>query len=129
VFPAFALVLFSLFRDTGPGVRWTLYPPLSGFTHGTRLDFLIFGLHVRGSRSIIGSINMSTTIWGLRNESMLLSRISIFVWGVGVTLFLLLLSVPVLAGALSILIMDRHFNSSFFDYSAGGNPILYQHLF
>jgi len=93
------------------------------------VDSLILGLHCAGISSILGAINFLVTIRTLRCVGVTPATASLFVWCMGVTVFLLLLRLPVLAGALTMLIFDRHFNSRFFNSVGGGNPLVYQHLF
>lgn len=65
----------------------------------------------------------------MRGAHQRIDRLPIFVWAILVTAFLLLLSIPVLAGALTMLLTDRHFGTTFFDPAGGGDPVLYMHLF
>jgi len=125
----FILVVSSIIR-IGAGLGWTMYPPLSRVGHVThRVDFAIFSLHLAGLSSIIGSINIITTVMIRRFGGINLIRIRLYLWRILVTLILLLLSLPVLAGAITILLIDRNFNTTFFDPVGGGDPVLFQHLF
>lgn len=129
--PALALTLLAFCVESGPGTGWTIYPPLSrNIAHsGPSIDLAIFALHLAGLSSILGSINFLVTIKNRRHSGLTLPRAPLFVWSILVTTFLLVLAVPVLAGALTILLIDRNFNTSFFDPTGGGDPVLFQHLF
>lgn len=126
---AATLLILSLFMPGGgPAAGWTLYPPLST-QGGIGMDFTILAIHLLGISSILGSINIISTILNMRAPGMNLMKMPMFVWSWLITAFLLIAAIPVLAGAVTMLLTDRHFGTSFFDASGGGDPVLFQHIF
>ena len=123
----FVLELFGV-GDGALATGWTFYAPLS-VQGGIGVDFAIFAVHLLGISSIMGSINIIVTIFNMRAPGMTLMKMPLFVWGWLVTAFLLVITLPVLAGAVTMLLTDRHFGTHFFSAAGGGDPILFQHLF
>lgn len=124
-------ILGSFLVETGAGTGWTIYPPLSRFLghSSSRMDIVIFRLHLAGVRSIAGAINFLCTMNNLKRSGLRWFNIPLFLARVWVTAFLLVLRLPVLAGGITILLFDRNLNTSFFDPLGGGDPVLFQHLF
>ena len=114
--------------QTGSGIGWVLYAPLSTSEQGISTDFAIFAVHLSGASSILGAANMITTFLNMRAPGMRLMKVPLFPWSIFATAWMILLSLPVLAGAITMLLTDRNFGTGFFQPEYGGDPLLYQHL-
>ncbi|MEK7737127.1 MAG: cytochrome c oxidase subunit 1, partial [Pseudomonadota bacterium] len=127
--PASMLLVASLFVPGGaPAAGWTLYPPLS-VQLGMGMDLAIFAVHILGISSILGSINIITTILNLRAPGMTMMKLPMFAWTWLITAYLIIAVMPVFAGSVTMLLTDRHFGTSFFSAAGGGDPVLFQHIF
>jgi cytochrome c oxidase subunit 1 len=137
------LTWFASFFIPGSAAQagWTSYSPLASTipTHGQA--FLLIGLVLLITSSLLGAVNFIATIIQLRAPGMTWMRLPFFVWAQFVTGFLLLLAFPPLEAAGIMQLMDNLFHTSFFlptglavggnlaDISGGGSPLLWQHLF
>ena len=126
---AFSLLLMSFFLPGGaPAGGWTMYPPLM-LQGGYNVAFVVFAVHMMGVSSIMGAINIIATVLNMRAPGMDLLKMPIFCWTWLITAFLLIAVMPVLAGAVTMLLTDKFFGTSFFNAAGGGDPVMYQHIF
>jgi cytochrome c oxidase subunit 1 len=126
---AASLLIGSFFVPGGASAGgWTMYAPLF-LQGGISNDMTIFAVHILGISSIMGAINIVTTILNLRAPGMTLMKMPLFVWTWLITAYLLIAVMPVLAGAVTMLLTDRHFGTSFFNAAGGGDPVMFQHIF
>jgi cytochrome c oxidase subunit 1 len=124
------MLLSTLFMEGGgPAFGWTFYAPLSTTFAPASTDFFIFAIHMLGFSSIMGAINIIATVLNMRAPGMTLMKMPLFVWTWFITAFLLIAVMPVLAGAVTMMLTDRNFGTSFFDAAGGGDPVLFQHVF
>jgi cytochrome c oxidase subunit 1 len=121
----------SWFLGGGADGGWFMYAPNSSvlFSPSHGVDFWVLGLQITGIASLTGAINLIVTILNMRAPGMSLMRMPIFTWMILVVQFLLLFAMPVITVALFLLNFQRVFDATFFDVSAGADPLLWQHLF
>ncbi|MEI8664127.1 cytochrome c oxidase subunit I [Pseudoalteromonas sp. B28] len=127
---AFLILLASLFMPYGgPAFGWTFYAPLSTTYSNDNTALFVFAVHIMGISSIMGAINVIVTIVNLRAPGMTWMKLPLFVWTWLITAFLLIAVMPVLAGAVTMVLTDKYFATSFFDAAGGGDPVMFQHIF
>jgi cytochrome c oxidase subunit I len=122
----------SWFATGGPAkAGWWSYPTLSEahFSPGHGEDYWILSIHILTLSSLAGAINFIVTITNMRTRGMSWMRLPLFVWAILIYAVLLLVALPTLAAAVTMLLLDRNAGTHFFLPAQGGNIVLYQHLF
>jgi cytochrome c oxidase subunit 1 len=132
--PAGLIMMASFFVTGGAAAAgWTAYAPLSaspelsGVYMGQKLWCL--SLIVLGFSSLMGAVNYITTIVNMRAPGMKWMRLPLPIWALFITAILVLLAIPVLTGALILLLFDQTIGTTFFLPANGGQPLMWQHLF
>lgn len=127
--PPAGLLLLGSFFFGGAQAGWTSYPPLSEITAPIAQSMWIMAIVLVGTSSILGAVNFIVTIIMMRVPSLTWDKLPLFCWAILATSALALVSTPVLAAGLILLLFDINFGTSFYKPDAGGNIIIYQHLF
>jgi cytochrome c oxidase subunit I len=125
------IVFYASIFWSPPEAGWTSYPPLSSalFSPSGGQDAWIYLIHLTGISSLVGAINFYATIANMRTRGMSWGRLPLFVWAILTYSVLLILALPVVAAAVTMLLTDRHFGTHFYDQAEGGSPLLWQNLF
>jgi cytochrome c oxidase subunit 1 len=133
--PGLLLLLMTLFIGSyaqgtgGFDSGWTGYPPLS--SNVTKVGFTTFflGVYIAGFSSIFGGLNVIVTVFRMRAKGMGLFKMPIFVWAALATALIQFTATQMIGLAFQMVLFQRLFGMVFFDAAAGGNPVLFQHLF
>lgn len=113
---------------------WAFITPFSSNTKFTGVgsqDIAIISVIFAGVSTTISFTNLLITrrtlsMPGLRNRRILLPFITIALL---LAMRMLALVTPVLAAAMIMLLLDRHWQTTFFEFIYGGDSVLFQHLF
>ncbi len=132
--PAGILMLASFAVEGGAaGAGWTSYAPLSASGEFTGVylgqQLWLVSLTILGFSSLVGAVNYISTVINMRAPGMTWFRMPLSTWALFVTAILILLAIPILAGALIMLLFDQTIGTGFFRPEVGGEPLLWQHLF
>ncbi len=131
LFLAGGIVFYASIFWTPPEDGWTSVVPLANsvFSPTGGQDAWIYLIHLTGISSLVGAINFYVTIVNMRTKGMSWGRIPLFCWAILTYAVLLILALPVVAAAVTMLLFDRHFGTHFFEAAEGGSALLWQHLF
>jgi len=117
--------------DVTPDLGWFEYPPLSGpaYSPGHRADIWAQMITFTEVAALAASVNVAATILKMRPPGMTLARMPVFLWAMLIASIMTILSMPAIMLVTSMLISDRLVSTQFFSVAAGGDNVLFQHLF
>jgi len=126
---AIVLALLTFVIPNPPDIMWTGYPPYSTQYSTGNTAFYVFTVHLLGFSSILGAVNFLCTVIYMRAPGMGWNQLNFFVWSTIAAFILQLIFIPVLASAVTLLLLDKYMGTSFFVPDKGGDVLLYQNLF
>jgi len=127
-FAAVVIALLTFVIPDPPDIMWTGYPPYSILTSGNTA-FYVFTVLLIGASGVLGAVNFLLTVYFKRAEGMKFRQMNIFVWAILAAFVDQIMFVPVLSGAMLLLLLDKYFGTTFFDPSNGGDVLMFQNLF
>jgi cytochrome c oxidase subunit 1 len=128
-FAASVLALLTLLPGSQIRMMWTGYPPFSLNENAGPVAFYVLIIHLLGAASLASAINLVVTNLSMRAPGITFKKMNLFLHAFLAMNVIQILGVPALAGAVTMLLLDKYFNTAFFDPTRGGDPILYQNLF
>ena len=128
-FGATVLALLTLIPSNQIRMMWTGYPPYALNDDAGNLAIYVFVIHILGVSSIAGAVNFLTTVIRMRAKGVTYWKLPLFTHSIIAANVIQLLGVPSLAGAVTMDLLDKYLGTKFFDPTAGGDPLLYQHVF
>src|SRR5438876_3238335 len=123
-----SFVLYS-FGTGGLDTGWTFYTPLSSVYSNSAVTPAVIGIFINGFSSILTGLNFIVTIHTMRAPGMTWFRLPLFIWAHYATSLIMILGTPVIAITILLVAFERLGHIGIFDPAAGGDPVLFQHLF
>ncbi|MBX6322434.1 MAG: cytochrome c oxidase subunit I [Rhodospirillaceae bacterium] len=132
VFALSGLFIYASFAlRAAPNDGWFNYVPYAerAYNPGPNIDFYALGMILLGVSTTVGAVNFLVTLLRMRAPGMSINRVPMLIWGTLTASAANVLVVPAVSLAFFLLWMDRRFGTHFYDVPAGGQPLLWQHLF
>jgi len=124
------LVNVSLVVGNFARTGWLPFAPLSElrFSPDVGVDYYLWSIQISGIGTLMGGINLVTTILKCRAPGMSYMRMPVFCWTALAANLSIVAAFPILTATLAMLLLDRYLGFHFFTNEAGGNPMMFMNL-